>query len=295
MTRDKQKKMKILLAVDGSQNALAATNLLCDLPLGADSSITVVAVVDTPHTPRRSLLMAALDQTERILKDKPATLSSGLLSGHPAQALCDFAEAEPPDLIVLGAVGLRATLGILLGGVAQQVVEYARWPTLVVRAPYHGLKNLLLITDGSSYAQNASEFLQAWPFKEDTLLRVMHVLPPSVNTLASLRPWMLGTEAVLPVSIETEEEFLAREAQEERQGKELLERTVNRFNAQDIPTLSVLQRGDAATEIIKVIKENAIDLVIAGGRGLSAVKGWLLGSVSRKLVHYASCSVLIVK
>ena len=41
--------------------------------------------------------------------------------------------------------------------------------------------------------------------------------------------------------------------------------------------------------------EKNIDLVVVGSRGLSQVGGWLLGSVSRKLVHYAGCSVLIVK
>jgi nucleotide-binding universal stress UspA family protein len=35
--------------------------------------------------------------------------------------------------MVMGAKGLYATLKILLGGVAHQVVEHARWPVLVVR------------------------------------------------------------------------------------------------------------------------------------------------------------------
>ncbi len=58
---------------------------------------------------------------------------------------------------------------------------------------------------------------------------------------------------------------------------------------------SVLLRGDAATEIIEYVKTNQIDLIVSGSRGLSEVRGWLLGSVSRKLVHYAGCSVLVVK
>ena len=58
---------------------------------------------------------------------------------------------------------------------------------------------------------------------------------------------------------------------------------------------SAMPRGDAATEILDYIKENDIDLVVCGSRGLSQVTGWLLGSVSRKLVHYADCSVMIVK
>jgi nucleotide-binding universal stress UspA family protein len=54
-------------------------------------------------------------------------------------------------------------------------------------------------------------------------------------------------------------------------------------------------RGDAATEIIQFARQHEIDLIVSGSRGLSPVTSWLLGSVSRKLVHYASCSVLIVK
>jgi len=43
----------------------------------------------------------------------------------------------------------------------------------------------------------------------------------------------------------------------------------------------VLLRGDAASEIIEYVKSHEIDLLAASSRGLSAVRGWLLGSVSR--------------
>jgi nucleotide-binding universal stress UspA family protein len=56
-----------------------------------------------------------------------------------------------------------------------------------------------------------------------------------------------------------------------------------------------LRRGDAATEILQLAKEKHIDLIVAGSRGLSQVSAWLLGSVSRKLIHYAKCSVLVVR
>ncbi len=48
-------------------------------------------------------------------------------------------------------------------------------------------------------------------------------------------------------------------------------------------------------ECLKKIDEEKIDLVITGSRGLGKIQGWFLGSVSRKLAHYANCSVLIVK
>jgi len=58
---------------------------------------------------------------------------------------------------------------------------------------------------------------------------------------------------------------------------------------------TVLKGGDAGTEIIEYVKKNKIDLIVAASRGLSRVRSWLLGSVSRKLVHYSGCSVLTVR
>ena len=56
-----------------------------------------------------------------------------------------------------------------------------------------------------------------------------------------------------------------------------------------------MPRGDAATEILRYAREKQVDLLVAGSRGLSQVRGWLMGSVSRKLVYHASSAVLIVK
>ena len=41
--------------------------------------------------------------------------------------------------------------------------------------------------------------------------------------------------------------------------------------------------------------KSSVDLIAAGSRGLGAVRGWLMGSVSRKLAHYSGCSVLIAR
>ncbi len=56
-----------------------------------------------------------------------------------------------------------------------------------------------------------------------------------------------------------------------------------------------LKRGDAASEIMEVVKEKNIDLVVTGSRGHSPIREWMMGSVSRKLVHYSGCSVLVVR
>lgn len=53
--------------------------------------------------------------------------------------------------------------------------------------------------------------------------------------------------------------------------------------------------GIPADEIIEETQEGQIDLIVIGSRGLGEVKGWLLGSVSQRVVRHSRCPVLVVK
>jgi nucleotide-binding universal stress UspA family protein len=58
---------------------------------------------------------------------------------------------------------------------------------------------------------------------------------------------------------------------------------------------SLLETGVPADEIIRVAKEEAIDMIVMGSRGLTGLSKYLLGSVTHKVVAHAPCSVLVVK
>ncbi|MHA7835741.1 MAG: universal stress protein [Algiphilus sp.] len=66
---------------------------------------------------------------------------------------------------------------------------------------------------------------------------------------------------------------------------------------QDEPGISLVRavRNDQspANAIVEYAEEEAVDLIVVGSRGLSAVKRFLLGSVASKVVHAAPCSVLV--
>jgi nucleotide-binding universal stress UspA family protein len=296
-TNQNPKNWNIFLAVDGSQHARAATRLVKDLPLPPGSSITALGVVTPLQIPGQSVLSAALDEAQATLSAKPELrVLTGLLHGHPADELISYANQHHPDLIVMGAKGLRATLGILLGGIAQQVVEYAEWPVLVVRAPYTVLKRALLVTDGSLFSQCAAEFLASFPLPVDMKIEIAHVLPPLITAETIARSWPVGMGELPSLPIEELEETYQRQAEElEQKGKNLLGDMLHFLEITGVSASSILLRGDAATEIIEYANKNQVDLILCGSRGLSQVQSWLLGSVSRKLIHYASCSILVVK
>ena len=53
--------------------------------------------------------------------------------------------------------------------------------------------------------------------------------------------------------------------------------------------------GDPATSILSFAKRRKVDMIVLGTRGLSKLKGTILGSVSRKVTNNAETSCLIVR
>ncbi len=287
-----RKRWKILLADDGSEHAQAAVKMLQALPLPPKSRVRVLRVFPPGQTFAVGQMERSLERTKSQLLESEIAAATDLQLGYPAQKIVETVQETQPDLVVLGAKGLRATLGILLGGVAQQVVEYASCPVLVVRAPFKGLNRILLVTDGSLYSQRAARFLGKFPLPQGVEVQVMNVLPPPMQPLI-IEPYFGGRETFAP--LRTPEEETALRQKQESEGQALLERTRSLLLNNGLASTPVLKRGDAATEIIEYVAHNNIDLIVAGSRGLSRFQGWLMGSVSRKLVHYSNCSVLVVK
>jgi nucleotide-binding universal stress UspA family protein len=53
--------------------------------------------------------------------------------------------------------------------------------------------------------------------------------------------------------------------------------------------------GHVADQIVQHATNETADLIVMGHRGKSLIERWLLGSVSKRVVSYAHCSVLIVR
>ena len=265
--------------------------LLEDLPFASGTDITVFRAFAPTQSTDLMLMEDALNQTCNRLRKKGMHAKPELLLGFPTEKFLKYAEEQIPDLIIIGAKGLRATTGILVGGVAQQVVEYAPCPVLVVRAPYNGLRDVMLVTDGSASSQQALHFLGRLPLPVGARLWVMHVLPPPPIPMMIVETPMGNA----PIAFRDSGEVAALKAKEEKEGQALVDSTLAALQAMGKPAEGILKRGDAATEIMAVVKEQNIDLLITGSRGHSPIRRWMMGSVSRKLVHYSGCSVLVVR
>ncbi len=77
-------------------------------------------------------------------------------------------------------------------------------------------------------------------------------------------------------------------------GQAVLDRAIEALGEPSLDVREEFLEGAEAESILKVVASSQADIIVMGTRGLGAVKGLLLGSVSRKVIHYANCPVMVV-
>lgn len=280
--------LNILLADDASPDSRAAAELIASLPHARESRITVLRVFRPEQTGELGLIEETLHHTRDLLRSRHMHVHAELLLGYPSEKILEYAEQHHPDIVVMGARGLRSAVGLQLGGVAMHLVEDGRWPVVVVRAPFKGLRRVLLVSDGSDASIVACEYLGRFPLPPTAEVRVAHVLPPPRS-----RMYIDPIGGTVPVM--SEDELIAQDEAETARGHRILSDANRSLGSHGLASTTVLLRGDAAEEIIKYARENDTDLIVAGSTGIGPIRSWLLGSVSRKLVHYSERNVLIAR
>ena len=136
---------KILVAVDGSDCSVRAAEYATDLAKLMDSEILLIhchksfpAILGEPYfqnainkiLKKSNELLAPYKQ---IVQDAGVTLIDRILEGPAAQAICEVADIEKIDLIVMGCRGRNDLEGLLLGSCTHRVLKTAPCPVLVVR------------------------------------------------------------------------------------------------------------------------------------------------------------------
>ncbi len=141
--------MKLLVATDGSDNALRAVRYAIDLlgRLSEPGSITLISVHDDValrHARRfvgkeavneylRELSDADLADARKVLDEAEVRHDNIIRTGHVATEIADAGSTGGFDMIVLGSKGRSALKDLVIGSVAKRVIELSKVPVLLVR------------------------------------------------------------------------------------------------------------------------------------------------------------------
>jgi len=82
----------------------------------------------------------------------------------------------------------------------------------------------------------------------------------------------------------------------EKKAQIIIDEAAHELEKENIPHDTALELGSNPAKILtSMAKQETIDLIVVGSRGLGGGVSLLLGSVSKKIVGNAYCNVLVVK
>ena len=146
MSEDKLLK-RILIPTDGSDPSIRAAEFAIELAKHFESEIVAIYVIDrvileevSKIHERHGLEEEIRRKAERCLnyivksaEKKGLKARSILVEGQPHDQIVRHAESLKADMIIMGSKGRRGMNRILIGSVAERVIEYAPCPVLVIR------------------------------------------------------------------------------------------------------------------------------------------------------------------
>lgn len=287
---------RIVLATDGSEDAVLATRAAVDLSNRTGAELYVahawrfvppnagyprVMWDDYAYLYERQARRVLETQVDAIEGMGGVVMEPRLLKNPPIEAILDLCEGLEPDLLVMGSRGLGPIRRLLVGSISEGIVHHARWPVLVVRGGNEAWppRRVVVGDDGSEFAEKAGELAASigMLFGADGVLVRAYRDPPE-----PIGGWSAEDRRKLDDVLFRQEEALKERAK-------VLEEVLGNH-----PGIKVLE-GDAAAAILEVAEpgDERKTLVGVGSHGSGVIKRALLGSVSTKVLRAARGPVLI--
>lgn len=289
---------KILLAVDGSDAAASATAAVGALARHENSDVVVVHITDrgeflrSVYGPDRlTLQWETPHQAQALVDEAVRTLETvgvharGQVYGRfdtIARELLDVAGSLGCSAIAMGTRGRGRIAASLLGSVAHRVIHLADTPVLVAPpapiVPGPTFARILVAVDGSAASRRALDLASEVGARSGGHVVVLHVCRPNGA------PWQRYVHEGLSVEQETPET-----------AETLVEEMSVALQARGVSASAtvVASTGSDAGDIVDAAVRHDIGLIVVGSRGRGSVPALVLGSTTYRLLHTASCPVLV--
>ncbi|ELY81909.1 universal stress protein [Natrinema gari] len=286
---------RILIAVDGSDEATRAAERGLAFARAVDATVDVLYVVE-----RKSLRLsrsadektrlhergdAALAEIETLASSIGQPVTTTLMEGTPAEKIADSAAERDADLIVVGRQGLTGLGKRLLGGVTERLLRRSDVPVFVVPTgaadATTDYSDLLVPTDGSDTATLATEHGAAVARQYGSTVHVLNV----VDLQAAGGAFDVGG---------LERDFVDRL---EADGEAVVEDAATEIGpvapAVTTDVVRTTSFDGVAAGIREYVADADIDLIVMGARGRSNLGRRVLGSVTTTLVRSVDVPILV--
>nr|WP_238352893.1 universal stress protein [Kribbella solani] len=282
----------IVVGYDGSAASDAAARWAAGTAERLGRRVRMIHVMPWPviRSTSGASLLAGREVLERAAERLLEKACRRLRSGYPEVAI--EAEVTIGDLVpsllragagaamlVLGSRGLGEVRELTEGSVTTHVATHATGPVVVVPAGWSPRPGDVVVgVDGSAHGRNAIGF--AFRFAEEAGESVRAVLAwhdPQSTGPGDMRFPVTDPDALEEDSAAVLGEAVAGQA----------------VDHPDVKTTEKLVHGIAATVLVDESRDAS--LLVVGSHGRGRLRGLLLGSVSRAVLHHAACPIAVVR
>ena len=234
------------------------------------------ALIDQLRVAKKEVERELIERVKGLLGDfvEKLDLEYTVVEANPSEAILDFSEKNPIELIVLGTHGYSGLKRFLLGSVAQRIVENGKAPVFLIRQKEH-------------------EFIDVNQL--DAIPRLERILCPCNITEAA--------ETTLKYAVSLSKSFNSKltvlyshENDQETDFAEIereMDKRIKKNVGKDFDFELVIRKGVAAKQIIQYAREKKHDLIILAARYQSIEKGIFYGRTTDLVVKNGSVPVLV--
>ncbi len=291
--------MKVVIAIDGSQQSIAAAHFLRRLSVSQNMSVTALSVIQLPDVAmtfsddllyvgfiedQEKIAVSNFDKVKECFAGTSVGIEHVMIRGHAGYEIVNYAEEAKSDLIVLGSKGHSTLDRVLLGSVSDYVATHSHCSVLITRPALSVKKDsdplrVVIGYDGSAPAELAVKQFDQFKWQSNVHVELLVAVPVYHVRQYSLQPVTLEIDSKKKV-----------------EATESAERTLKQLRVRYPDCTSKVADADhVGQKIVEMAKEGDCDLVMVGDTGRSAIARMLLGSVSRYVVHHATQSVWVAR
>jgi len=241
-----------------------------------------------------------LDQVDRVCEKEKIDFSRRSLEGKNYRELTREANSGNYDLLIMGAQGLGAIKGSLLGTVCERVARRSNIDTLVIKEPQKSISEgpIVVAVDGSQFSYGGLLRGMALAQEWDVPLHVISAFDPYYHYVAFNRIAGVLSEEAGKVFRFQEQEQLHEEIIDSGLAKIYdghLSVCKDIAKDYDIEIQTKLLDGKPWDAILKYTKQLKPSLLILGKTGIHVDDELDIGGNSENLLRLVDCAVLLTQ
>lgn len=144
VVRLKKRVNSILVPIDGSSNSFRALDFAISVAKSLEAEITVVSVIDLPPTLEYSVLdpvskrlqsqyRSFSQKAKNKVTKKRIKFASKIIHGNTGNSIIKFSKSGKYDIIIMGSRGIGGFSGLLVGSVANHIIQKSKIPVMIIK------------------------------------------------------------------------------------------------------------------------------------------------------------------